>query len=146
MATTIRDEKYSGGEFADSSDKRKAVEFGSEQDTEQLCNSSKEKISLGCDGVEGFSSLKAENRFKGADGTLNGGTLGIKGVPFVRIANETGIKAMIGIGINVNTATVGRIGARRIAEAASGCTLFRLDELGLRANEFEAFGTVFAGT
>lgn len=62
--TTIRAKKYSGGDFPGSSDKRKVLEFGSKQDTEQLCNSIKEKIGLGCEGVEGFSSLKAENRLK----------------------------------------------------------------------------------
>ena len=122
------------------------MEFVSKQDAEKLSDARKEKISLGRSRVEGFLSLKTENGFEGTNRSLNGGASGIKSVPFVRIADEARIKPQVGIRINVNAAPVGGVGAGRIAEAASGGTRFCLDDLGFRANEFEAFGTVFAGT
>ena len=121
------------------------MKFGGKQHTEKLRNSGEEKIGLGCGGVEGFPAVKPEDRLERTDGTLNGSAFGVEPVPFVRIAHETGIKALVGVRIDVNAAPVEGIRAGRIAKAASGSALFRLDELGLRANEFEAFGTIFAG-
>ena len=137
--------KSSDSEFADFARKRQIVETGGKQHTEELCNPGKKKICFGCGGVEGFSSVKAEDRLERADGALNGSSFCVEPVPFIRIAHDTGIKALIGVRINVNAATVRGICAGRITKATSGNALFRLDSLGLRANEFETLGTVFTG-
>ena len=77
----------SGGEFADSAGKRQVVKFGGKQHTEKLRNSGEEKIGLGCGGVEGFPSVKPEDRLERTDGTFNGSAFGVEPVPFVRIAH-----------------------------------------------------------
>lgn len=69
--------KRSSSEFADSASEGHIVEFSSHDDAEKLGNSCEEQIRFGGRSVESFSSLKPEDGFESADGTLDGSAFGI---------------------------------------------------------------------
>ena len=115
-----------------------------EENAQELDNTGKEQIGFWSGGVGGFAMGHTKYRLEGTDGTLHGNPLAIEPAPEVRIAEDTWVKAFVGVWIDVDTpAIVGR-GARLVTAAASGHAIGGFDALSLWADEFEVHRTVFA--
>ena len=67
--------------------------------------------------------LHAEDVFERTNGALHSGTSGVQIIPLRTAAQDAGIEAQISIGIDVNTASVFRRGARILAVAAEGTAM-----------------------
>ena len=91
-----------------------------QQDAEQLGDTGEKEIRFRCHRVKGLSVLQAKDSFERTNGALNGNPLVIQPVPLVGVAHDTGIQAFIGVGVDINAASVIRVGTGCIAEASSG--------------------------
>ena len=73
-----------------------------EKDAKGLDNAGKEDVSLRSGGVGGLSIGHAKHRHEGADGTLRRNPLDVEPAPVVRTAEDTRVKALVGVRVDVN--------------------------------------------
>lgn len=79
------------------------MESVGEENAQELDNTGKEQIGFRSGGVGGFAMGHTEYRLEGTDGTLHGNPLEIESAPEVRIAEDTWVKAFVGVWIDVDT-------------------------------------------
>lgn len=87
---------------------------------------------------------QAKYRLEGTDGTLHGNPLEIEPAPEVGIAEDTRIKALVGVWIDVDAPPIEGGGAGLVTAAAPGHAIGGLDALGLWTDKFETHRAVLA--
>ncbi len=70
-----------------------------QKDAQELDNTGEEKVGFSSKWMKGLSLLHTEDVLERADGAFNSGSFGIQFSPLVGAAQDTGIEAQIGIGI-----------------------------------------------
>ena len=96
------------------------AECVSQDNAQELDNTSEEAISFRGRGIERFSLLHTEDIFEGTNRTLNSGSFAIEFGPFGRAAQNAWIEAQISTGVDVNAASAFGIGTGIFAVAAEG--------------------------
>ena len=74
----------------------------------QLDDSGQEKIRFRSQGVKGSSLFHAKDILERANGTFNGRSFSIPGIPLRRVTQDAGIEPFVSVGVNVNAAPVFR--------------------------------------
>lgn len=115
-----------------------------EKDAKELDDAGKEDVSLRSGGVGGLSMGHAKHRHEGVDGTLHRNPLDAESAPVVRTAEDTRVKALAGIWVDINAPPIGGGGAGLVTAAVPGDTIVGLDALGLWTDKFETHRAVLA--
>ena len=106
----------------------------SEEDANQLSDTSEKEISLNGDSTVGFTGVEDEGILEDVNGSLNGDPVPVQVIPVLGVSGDARIETEVLVGVRVNALAVSGIGTGMLANANAGGAL--LD--GRRADPFEA--------